>query len=168
MILKSVTFGQTAQSVWDKHRAPVGESWFYRGTFPCTGWNAWCSLVLQPTRIYQTRTPDSLGEEKHFLFKVPLKETRQNNWKESSRLLTVELVKVLELRCSLHCVVEMRFQRSASQEAVGHLCQVNPNYGVRIPGTWNDWSQQTCETERVDITGTDLIVHTGIEFLTPV
>lgn len=69
MILKRVTFCQTAQSVWDQHLAPEGESWFYHGTSLCIGWTAWCSLVLQPPRIYQTHMPDSLGEEKCFSLK---------------------------------------------------------------------------------------------------
>lgn len=42
-------------------------------------------------------------------------------------------MKVLEFRCSLNCVVEMWFQSTSPQEAVGHLRQVDPNYGVRIP-----------------------------------
>lgn len=39
-------------------------------------------------------------------------------------------MKVLELRCAQYCIVEVRLQSAALQEAVGHLCQVDPNYGV--------------------------------------
>lgn len=41
-------------------------------------------------------------------------------------------MEVLELRCALHCVVEMGFQSTTLQEAVGHLCQVDPDYGIWI------------------------------------
>lgn len=51
-------------------------------------------------------------------------------------LLTVQLMKVPELRCAQDCVVEMGFQSTTLQEAVGHLCQVDPNYGVWIPKIW--------------------------------
>lgn len=42
-------------------------------------------------------------------------------------------MKVLQLRFALYCVVEMGFQSAAPQEAVGHLCQVDPNYGIGVP-----------------------------------
>lgn len=45
-------------------------------------------------------------------------------------------MEVLEFRCSLHCVVEMGFQSAAFQQTVGHLRQVNPNYGIWISKVW--------------------------------
>ena len=51
-------------------------------------------------------------------------------------ILTVKLMKVLELRFSCHCVVEMGLQSTTLQEAVSHLCQVDPNNGIRVPGIW--------------------------------
>lgn len=52
------------------------------------------------------------------------------------RKLTVQLVEVLESRCSLHTVVEMGFQGATFQQAVGHLRQVNANYGIGISTVW--------------------------------
>lgn len=48
-------------------------------------------------------------------------------------LLTVELIKVPELRRAEYCIVEMRFQSTTLQEAIGHLCQVDANYSIWIP-----------------------------------
>ena len=44
-------------------------------------------------------------------------------------------MKVLEPRCALDRIVEMWFQSTTLQEAVGHLRQVDPNDGIRIPET---------------------------------
>ena len=42
-------------------------------------------------------------------------------------------MELLELRSSRYCVVEMRFQFPALQEAVRHLRQVDPNNSIGIP-----------------------------------
>lgn len=57
-------------------------------------------------------------------------------------------MKVLQLRCALHCVVEVRFQSATPQEAVGHLRQVNPNYGIWIPKRWKTLHQHYTSINR--------------------
>lgn len=73
-------------------------------------------------------------------------------------------MKVLELRCFFHRVVEVKFQRSTSQEAVGHLCQVDPDYGIRISIICNYWYQQGDVTKHEDIV---VIFLTGVLMFLP-
>lgn len=68
--IKSVSLCQSRQSMWGTRRGPLDEPWWCYGTFLCTDWNTWCSLVLQPPRICQIHTPDNLkGEDNNFFFR---------------------------------------------------------------------------------------------------
>lgn len=49
-------------------------------------------------------------------------------------------MEVCELWRALHCVVEMRLQSAALQQAVGHLCQVYPHDGIGIPKTRDEYA----------------------------
>lgn len=132
--VQSVHFiSKGGRSVWGRRRVPAGVSWWWCGTFPGTDWSAWCSLVPPTARTCQTRRPGNLEETETFIWNGQGHVTVKVRGQVSR--LTVQLVKVLQLRWTRHCVVEMWFQSPALQETVGHLCQVDPNYGIWIPDT---------------------------------
>lgn len=85
----------------------------------------------------------SLGNNEQF----PIQETQsllwlmRPEWKcpprslEQAQVLTVELMEVLQLGQATHHVVEMTLESPILEQAVCHLCQVDANYGIRVPAT---------------------------------
>lgn len=59
---RSVSYFLDYPSWWGRRRGPVVESWYCRGTSPCSGWTPWCSQAPPPPRTYQTCTPGNLKQ----------------------------------------------------------------------------------------------------------